>query len=183
MVRRWTVLSSRLLLEAPPQRLRLDRCRNGRGQPLGDYLVREVNDIAMVVPVTGDGQVVLVRQYRHGIGDATLEQPSGLLEDGEEVAAAAARELLEETGYAARELEPVATLLAQPALQPSRLHVLLGHDARRVGEATPDPGEDLEVVLEPLDRIEPAIDSGALAAATSVAAALLALRHLGRGRA
>ena len=59
---------------------------------------------AAIVPVNDDGQVLLLRQYRHAIARWVLEIPAGKIDDGEEVAAGAARELEEETGYRPREL-------------------------------------------------------------------------------
>src|SRR5262249_37174508 len=79
----WDVLSARLLWGGGPRRVRLDTCRTAEGVEVRDYLVREVNDVAMVFALTPDGRVVLVRQYRHGVGEETLELPQGLCEDGE----------------------------------------------------------------------------------------------------
>jgi 8-oxo-dGTP pyrophosphatase MutT (NUDIX family) len=173
----WRVLETRVLHEGKPHRLRLDRCLTGRGVEVADYFVREVADIALVFALTADDQVVLVRQYRHGAGRLSLELPQGLFEPGEAPLQAGARELLEETGYAA-ELEPLAELLAHPAIQPSVVHVLLGRGARRVQPPAPEEDEDLEVLLRPRAQVRRLIRSGELQAASSVAAALLALAAL-----
>ena len=179
---RWSVLSSRVLYEGRPHRLRLDTCRTPKGVEVKDYFVREVNDIAMVFALTVGEEVVLVRQYRHGAGEVTLELPQGLLEAGEGAREGGLRELLEETGFAPARMEQVGELWASPAVQPSRVHLLVGYGAARVAAPAPEPEEELEVRLVPVGELEGLIDGGELKAAGSVAGALLGLRHLARAR-
>ena len=181
MSRRWEVLSSRVIFTGRPHRLRLDTCRTPSGVEVRDYFVREVADVAMVLAVTPGGEVVLVRQYRHAAGDETLELPQGLLERGEDAVVGGARELMEETGYEAPRLEPVAELLANPAVQTNRVHLLLGRDALPVAEAAPEPEEDIEVLLVPLAELRGLIERAEIRAATSVAGILIGLGRLGLG--
>jgi len=178
----WTVLASRIIFEGHPHRLRLDTCRTPDGVAVTDYFVREVNDVAMVFALTPDERVVLVRQYRHAAGVETLELPQGLLDAGEEFMAAGARELLEETGYAAPRLTKLTDFLSNPAVQTNRVHLLLGLDAADTGTRSPDPEEDLDVLLHPLADIDLLIESGEIRSGSSVAGILFALRHLARSR-
>ena len=134
----------------------------------------------MVFALTPDEQVVFVRQYRHGAGEEVLELPQGILEDGEDPIAAGARELREETGYESPRLERLSLLLSHPAVQTSRLHVLLAVDAVDGGRCSPEPDEDLEVVLRPLADLEGLVDRGEILASSSVAGIFLALRALAR---
>jgi 8-oxo-dGTP pyrophosphatase MutT (NUDIX family) len=180
MSKRWTVLSSRVIHEGRPHRLRLDTCRTPAGVMVRDYFVREVADIAMVFAVTPDRRVVLVRQYRHGAGEETLELPQGLFEPGEDFLAAGARELAEETGYEAASLTRIGDLLASPAVQTSRLHVLFATGARPGRRLPPDPEEDIEISTVPIGDVLPLIAGGRLRAAGSVAGALLALGEIAR---
>jgi ADP-ribose pyrophosphatase len=113
-----------------------------------------------VVPVTTDRQVVLVRQWRHGIKDFTLEIPGGLVDAGEAPAAAAVREVREETGQAGDAPVELGVVEANPAFMPTLTHTYLIENCRLVGDATPDPGEDLEVVLRPLAAIPSLVASG-----------------------
>ena len=76
----------------------------------------------------------MVRQYRHGAGQLTLETPGGLIDPGETPAEAAARELLEETGYAADEIVSLGAVNPNPALFSNRLHGFLARGAQRVRE-------------------------------------------------
>lgn len=97
--RSWTLLRSHEVLDQRIFRLRSDLYRfepSGREQ---EFIVLDTPSWVNVVPITTEGNVVLIRQYRHGIQDVTLEIPGGMIDDGEEPQAAALRELLEETGY------------------------------------------------------------------------------------
>lgn len=136
----------------------------------------EACDWVNVVAITPDDRIVLVRQYRHGLDDVTIEIPGGMCDEGEDPAVAAARELREETGYAG-EMVRLTTVLPNPAIQTNRCHVFLVRDAIRVGEPEPDPGEDLEVMLEPVARVRERIAEGSIDHALVIAAFAAYERH------
>ncbi len=94
----------------------------------------EADEWVNVVPVTPDDELVMVRQYRHGSREITLEIPGGIVDPGEAPAEAAARELLEETGYRARRVEAIGSVNPNPALFGNICHTFVGEDAVRVGE-------------------------------------------------
>src|ERR1700685_2321138 len=96
--RPWRTLESRVAFDHHWYRLRRDTVELPGGAILDDYFVAVRPDVALVVPLTSAGEVVLVRQYKHGIGEVTLELPGGALDPGETPVAAAARELGGETG-------------------------------------------------------------------------------------
>ena len=98
--RSWTLLGSRNVSDHKIFRLRHDLYRFEPSGIERDFVVLDTPSWVNVVPVTADGRVVLIRQYRHGIQDVTLEIPGGIIDDDEPPEAAAARELQEETGYA-----------------------------------------------------------------------------------
>ena len=102
--RPWTTLESEPIQDCRVFSVRRIRTRSPRTGDAHDFFAIDSSDWVNVVPITPDGRVVMVRQYRHGAGELTLETPGGLVDPGETPAAAAARELLEETGYAADEI-------------------------------------------------------------------------------
>lgn len=118
-------------------------------------------DWAMVLPLTVDGKVVMVRQYRHGIETVCLELPGGLIDPGDASPEdATKRELMEETGYEAQDYVLIGSCFPQPALLKNRGFFVLANNARLTGEPRPDDGEDIEVVCLSLDEIPGLIQDG-----------------------
>ena len=151
------------------------------GTRLDDYYVVHEPDFVMALAVTGDDQAVLARQYKHGIGRATLELPAGYLEEDDVSAEAAiGRELREETGYVARRIEPLGALVTSPTRSPGRGHYFLATGCQRVDDQRLDATERIEVVLAPLERLPALVAAGEIDAVSSVAAIFLGLRALGR---
>jgi 8-oxo-dGTP pyrophosphatase MutT (NUDIX family) len=149
---------------------RLQRCRvfdldvvrfeRPGGRTTGDYYRIETPDWINVIPLDADGRVIFVRQFRVGVCDLTLEIPGGVCEPGEAPRAAAERELLEETGHAARELVALGWVHPNPALQGNRCFSFLARDVVRVGPAQPDPDEILEIARFPLEDVPRLIREG-----------------------
>jgi ADP-ribose pyrophosphatase len=143
----WQVEESSLAFDSPWLRVRKDRVRTNRGN-LTDYYVVERFDYTIVVPVTDDGQVVTVRQYKHGAGEVVRELPAGYIEDGEDALPCAFRELREETGYTAKRMEPLAVLFASPSASGHRAHIFLATGVSRIGGQALDANE--KIAVEPM---------------------------------
>jgi ADP-ribose pyrophosphatase len=124
---------------------------------------------AQIVPVTKDGRVVLVRQYRHGTGKVTLEIPAGLVDPGEEPMDAALRECLEETGYRARNAISLGVVSPNPALFSNRLYAYLATDVELAGEIRNVGTEQTEVILVPVRELPDMILRGDIDHALAVA--------------
>jgi len=147
-VKPWKVLESRYF----HPRFRIDKCELGNGNLL-DATIFEFRSWANIVALTKTGEVVLVKQYRHGVCDVLLEFPGGVVEDGEDPIEGARRELLEETGYKASQIIQIGKLYPNPALQTNTLYCYLALDAEKVSGQNLDAGEDIEVHLMPLDEL------------------------------
>jgi ADP-ribose pyrophosphatase len=126
-------------------RVRRDWYRSPRDGEPHDFYVLDMPDWVQVVALTTEGRLVLVEQFRPGTRVVTLEFPAGLVDPGEEPAAAAARELAEETGYRGGEATIIAALAPNPALQNNRLFVVLIEGCQATGERDQDTGEAIRV--------------------------------------
>jgi 8-oxo-dGTP pyrophosphatase MutT (NUDIX family) len=117
-------------------------------------------DWAQVLPITADGEAVLVRQYRHGAQRVTLEIPAGLVEPGEEPAATAMRECLEETGYRAHRVWSLGVLYPNPALFTNRLHAFFALGVERVAAISNTATEHTAVVMVPVRELAGMLERG-----------------------
>lgn len=148
-----------------------DRAVSPRTGHEHDFHVLECSDWVNVVPITSDDQVVLIRQYRHGVRDFSLEVPGGLI-DPEDPSPmhAGRREMREETGYDSDDLVSLGWSHPNPALQGNRCHTFLARNVRRVGEPKLDGTEETEVVLVRRDEIDELVRSGRISHALVVVA-------------
>ena len=128
-------------------RVREDEVEDPRNGSLHTRVYIDSVDWVNVIPVTAAGQVVLIRQFRFGTWSNTLEIPGGMVEPGEDPAAAAVRELEEETGYRPREVRPLGWVHPNPALQGNRCHSFLALGCEKVHDGRQDAGEDIQVEL------------------------------------
>jgi len=129
------------------------------GSRHGFYRIRS-QDWSQVVPITREGEVVLVRQYRHGSARVTLEIPGGLVDPGEDPAATALRECLEETGYRGRNVVSLGVVNPNPALFDNRLHAYLATDVELERPIANTGTEYTEVVLRPVRDLRSMLLSG-----------------------
>ncbi|HCJ09823.1 MAG TPA: ADP-ribose pyrophosphatase [Clostridiales bacterium] len=154
--------------------------------PDGRTARREVVDhpgAVAVVPLTPGGEVILVRQYRYAVGEALLELPAGTLEPGEDPAACAARELLEETGRRPARLELLASVFSSPGFLSEVVHIYLAELEDEEAGVGPQPEEDerVEVVALPFAAAAAMAREGRLRDAKTVAGLLLAAGVVGTG--
>lgn len=127
-------------------------------------------DWVNVVPITDDGDVVLIEQFRHGISANTVEVPGGMVDQGEEPIAAARRELLEETGYACRDIVPLGWVHPNPALQANRCYSFVALGCTRVAEPEFDSTEECRVRLEPTGCVADLVRDGTISHALVITA-------------
>jgi ADP-ribose pyrophosphatase len=139
--------------------------------PTGEREVVKHPGACAVVAFTPEGEVVLVRQFREAVRQELLEIPAGIFDvEGEDGAACAVRELLEETGYRATNVEHLATIYTSPGFTDERIELF-----RAEAELTGDGGEEaVEVVTMPLDRALESIERGDILDAKTVDGLLLA---------
>jgi 8-oxo-dGTP pyrophosphatase MutT (NUDIX family) len=143
-----------------------------------DFYVIHAPDWVNVIPLTPAGEVVLVEQYRHGIDQVTLEIPGGMVDNTDATpAAAAARELEEETGYVAETIEALGYCHPNPAIQNNRCYSFVARGVRRLKPPRFDSSEALAVRLAPLEAIPTLIATGQI----THALVIVAFHRLGLG--
>ncbi len=178
-IEKWQVKDSVLVLDHPWAKVRRDTCILPDGSEIDDYYYWEGGDFAQVFTLTSEKQVVLVKQYKHGVKEIVLELPAGMIEGTEEdPLTTAQRELSEETGFEASEWRSLGVLNVSSAKSTTRAYPFLAQDARLLCEPHPDDQEAIEVILYPVTEVLNLIAKGEIRDSNSIATCLLALRIL-----
>ena len=166
----WQVLSREYLHRKAWLTVRQDRVRLPNGAEIGEYWVSEYPDWVNVVATTCRDELVLIRQYRHGIGAVHFELPAGVVDAADAgPEAAARRELQEETGYGGGRWSSLLTISANPALQDNLVHCFLAEGVEPDGPVAHEGTEDIRVHIVPLADAVALIDSGAIVQALNIA--------------
>jgi ADP-ribose pyrophosphatase len=158
----WTKLGSEFGPELPLFRVRFDTMRHPTSAVEFQRIVLETSDWVNVIAVTIDGLIVMVEQYRFGVGELTTEPAAGMVDIGEDPIDAAKRELLEETGFGGGIWRSLGAVQANPAIHNNQCHHWLAEGVEVVQEPTPDDGEAIRVHLMTLDDVKEAIATGKL---------------------
>jgi ADP-ribose pyrophosphatase len=178
----WPILDRRYLYQSPWRKFVVERLETQTGDEF-EYSYVEAHDAVFVVPLTTDGQIVLIRQYRVPVRDWVWEIPAGGI-DGESAEAAARRELAEGIGGTCTGLEPISSWYGSPAVVRSRGYCYLATGVT-LGESCPEPTEALEIVPVPPAQAFEWARTGVIGAPSSGLALLLCEplihRHLAAG--
>src|ERR687890_508546 len=173
----WKRLRSERLMETPYFSLRSDRLRLPDGGIKDPYYVIERPDAAIIFPLTTDGEVVLVSQYRPPLDMMELGLPAGLVEEGERPEEAARRELSEETGHTGGRWELLGSLASSPSLKNNWAYLFLARGVEETEDLDLDEHELVEVVKVPVEDLRGLVRSGEIVSSSGVAAIMLALER------
>lgn len=177
---KWKVLESEYLHRDPPWlTTRKDVCELPNGKIMKAYYVHEYPTWVSVFAVTKDEKVILIRQYRHGLGEVLLELPGGVVDEGEQPADAVARELREESGYKFDKFDFLGTISANPATTNNLMHMFLATGGEYEGDQNLDETEDLEVVLVTMDELRAMVRENKLMQSLHLSCILYAFGKLG----
>jgi ADP-ribose pyrophosphatase len=167
----WVTRASRTLWKTRWLALREDEVRLPSGED-ATYTWVDHGGYVLIVPILGDGRVVMERVYRHTVKRTLLECPSGGL-DGEDPIAAGRRELEEETGYTAREWRHLAAFYGSVGHSNERFDVVVARDLREDGRVRREATEQIEVVRIPIAELRAGVLRGEIEDGPSALAILL----------
>ncbi|MEM7079956.1 MAG: NUDIX hydrolase [Pseudomonadota bacterium] len=149
---------------------RMDTLRNPRNGKTFERLVLESVDWVNVVALDPEERCVMIRQYRFGVGYTTLETPGGMVDPGEDSRTAAARELLEETGYTTDRWTYLGAVEPNPAFQNNLCHHWLAQEVVRSSQQELGDGEAIRIELFSEDQVRAAVQEGELKHALALSA-------------
>jgi ADP-ribose pyrophosphatase len=178
----WKILSSKYLYRANGMALRIDQCEIPNGNIFEPYVI-ETRTWVNIIALTKNQEIILVKQYRHGVGQVMLEIPAGVMDDGDEnPLQTAKRELLEETGYTSPKIIEVGKTYPNPATHNNLTYSFLALDVEKVGQQHLDETEEIDVSLMPFDAFIALVKNGGLPQALHISALFFALAYLERNR-
>lgn len=178
-LKKWKILRSNVVFDNQWFKIRQDAIELPNGNIIDDFFVLVRPDIALIFPVTVDGNIVFVRQYRHATGEILLELPAGSFNPNtEDPETAARRELIEETGYVPTEMIKLGTIYDNPIKDTNQIHIFLAKDVKIGGKQQLDLTEEIELELIPVSQVMNKIASGEIRVSGSIAAIVLGLKFL-----
>jgi ADP-ribose pyrophosphatase len=178
-LKKWKILESNFIIDNKWCRVKQDKVQLPSGLIVDDYFVNIRPEIVLILPITQNQEVVLVRQYRHGVEEILIELPAGTFDSQKEDSVEAAhRELEEETGYQAPELIPLAKIYDNPVKDKTLIHIFMAPNVTLTGKQNLDITEEIEVILVPLTEIKANILSGKIQVAGTISALFMGLEKL-----
>lgn len=182
-IQNWKTLTSQEILRTRFFRMRTDSCELPDGRVMPSYYVFEHSDWVNIIPVTQEGRIVLIEQYRHAAGSVFYEIPGGAMDhrQDEDPQKAACRELQEETGYCPRgEVLSVGCHQPNPALQNNRMYTFVAFGCEKCTDQMLDPYEAIEVFEVTLSELKEMIHNQQIQHSLILASLFLALPLLER---
>lgn len=178
---KWKVLSSEYVYRDNWLKARKETCQRPDGKIIEPYYIVEHANWVSGVGITEDNQVVLIKQYRHALGEVCIEIPGGCV-DKEDASfeAAAKREMAEETGYVFSEAEYLGFCSPNPAINCNLMHMFLLKGGVKKQEQSLDQNEDIKIFLVPLDELFQMVLDREIHQAMHISAVMLALQRLGK---
>ncbi len=160
-IKKWVIESETDLLDTPIFRIQKRHCRPPDDGGDSDFFVIDTSDWVNVIARTNDGCVVLVKQYRFGIDEVSLEIPGGVVDsDDENPMATAKRELREETGYVSDSWRSLGKVSTNPAIFTNFCHIYLADNCVLEYEQDLDPHERIAVKTMSIGDVKKALKNG-----------------------
>ncbi|MBQ3174519.1 MAG: NUDIX hydrolase [Bacteroidales bacterium] len=167
--RKWKIVESEYLFNRPWLTVRRDKVELPDGRTNDEFYVLEYPDWVNVIAITRDGEFVMERQYRHGIGLTCYEICAGVIEKGETPLDAAKRELLEETGYGNGQWKEIMTISGNSSTTNNYTHCFVATGVEKIGTQHLDHTEDISVHLLSRQEVEALLENNLISQALMAA--------------
>jgi ADP-ribose pyrophosphatase len=175
----WKVLRSETVYASPPYlRVQSHTIELPDGRIVEPYFRIDLRAFTVIAALTAECEIIVGRQYRHGIERITLLLPGGLVEEGEDALATAKRELLEETGYVSERWESLGQFVPNSNYRCGEVQLFLARDATKITAAGNDDLEETELFRLPLAQMLQELREGNVVSLSSATAILLAAARL-----
>lgn len=178
-LKKWQVLASKIVFESLWIRVRQDEVALPDGTVRKNYFVRETKQVVYGFALTEDNKVILNNQYKHGVADFLKEIPAGMVEDGESPEVAVKRELLEETGYAPKQVKLLAQFYGDPTGSNTKIWCYLATGCAKVANQQANPTEIIELELVTIAQLKQYLKQGKINSQGALAAILHGLAAIG----
>jgi len=177
---KWKILSSEYLFNDLWFKVRKDKCETPGGKIVDPYYVYEFPTWVTALPVTDDGRIIMVKQYRHALGEVCLELPGGCVDDTDKnFEEGIARELLEETGYSFSSYEYLGKISANPSTNNNLMHMFLARGGKKIADQQLDHNEEIEVELVSVEELKQLIRENKIIQSMHVTCMMYALEKMG----
>ena len=180
---KWKILSSEYLFNDRWFKVRKDRCETPGGKIVDPYYVYDFSTWVGALPVTEEGKIILIRQYRHALGEVCIEIPGGCVDDTDtSLEMAISRELEEETGYTFSSIEHLGKISPNPSTNTNYLHMFLARGGKKTGQQHLDENEEIEVLEITVEELKQLLRTNQILQSMHVSCILYALEKMGELR-
>jgi ADP-ribose pyrophosphatase len=177
---KWKVLSSEYLFNDRWFKVRRERCETPGGKIVDPYYIYDFSTWVGALPVTEEGKIIMIRQYRHALGEECIEIPGGCVDDTDtSLEMAISRELLEETGYTFSSIEHLGKISPNPSTNSNFLHMFLARGGKKTAEQQLDENEEIEVLELSIEELKHLLRTNQLLQSMHVSCILYALEKMG----
>ncbi len=176
------ILSSKYLSDHPYFKARVDSYQTPSGKIVDPYFVVELPPSVVVMGITKEEEVLVVKQYRHPLGEELIELPGGFIDENESPQLAAEREMLEETGYTFQHYHYLGFSAANPGVLSSYSHFFIATGGSATSHQSLDQNEEIEVLLMPIGEVKVKLLHGEFRQSLHALCLFFGFEHLDRNQ-